>query len=81
MEARAPLKPKGMLDTVDVHPHLIPRSLCLGRKIPIGGSAHQAGTMHFGTDLAASVLSLDCRAPSSRPDGHGALRNGTCGSF
>ncbi|WP_043833733.1 GMC oxidoreductase [Muricoccus aerilatus] len=64
MEAHQRLKAKleGMLDVMDVHPHLIPRSLYLGRKIPIGGTAHQAGTMRFGTDPTTSVLDLDCRA-------------------
>jgi choline dehydrogenase-like flavoprotein len=44
------------------HPLLLERSLYLGKNIPIGGTAHQAGTCRFGTDPAASVLNLDCRA-------------------
>ena len=33
-------------------PQLIERSLYLGKDIPIGGTAHQAGTCRFGTDPA-----------------------------
>jgi choline dehydrogenase-like flavoprotein len=44
------------------HPVLLERSLYLGKDIPIGGTAHQAGTARFGTDPASSVLNLDCRA-------------------
>jgi choline dehydrogenase-like flavoprotein len=42
-------------------PKLIDRSLYLGKDIPIGGTAHQAGTCRFGTDPASSVLDLDCK--------------------
>ena len=38
------------------------RSLYLGKNIPVGGTAHQAGTLRFGTDPKSSVLDLDCRA-------------------
>jgi choline dehydrogenase-like flavoprotein len=41
---------------------LLHRSLYLGKNIPIGGTAHQAGTARFGTDPATSVLDLDCKA-------------------
>ena len=51
-----------MLGKIDAHPHLLPRSLYLGKNIPIGGTAHQAGTMRFGADPATSVLDLDCKA-------------------
>jgi choline dehydrogenase-like flavoprotein len=44
------------------HPVLLERSLYLGKGIPIGGTAHQAGTARFGADPATSVLNLDCRA-------------------
>jgi choline dehydrogenase-like flavoprotein len=44
------------------HPVLLKRGLYLGKDIPIGGTAHQAGTARFGTDPASSVLNLDCRA-------------------
>ena len=44
------------------HPVLLERSLYLGKDIPIGGTAHQAGTLRFGTDPASSVLDLTCKA-------------------
>ena len=44
------------------HPMLLDRSLYLGKGIPIGGTAHQAGTARFGTDPKSSVLNLECRA-------------------
>ena len=63
-EAHARLRHKleGLLDRIDAHPHLIGRSLYLGKNIPIGGTAHQAGTLRFGADPASSVLDLDCKA-------------------
>lgn len=63
-EAHARLrdKLKGLLGAIDAHPHLLPRSLYLGKNIPIGGTAHQAGTMRFGPGPTTSVLDLDCKA-------------------
>ncbi len=43
-------------------PFLLERDLYLGKDIPIGGTAHQAGTLRFGTDPKTSVLDLDCKA-------------------
>ena len=34
----------------------------LGQNIPIGGTAHQAGTLVFGNDPMRSVLDTDCKA-------------------
>jgi len=51
-----------LCDKMDVHPHLFDRKLYLGKDVPVGGTAHQAGTLRFGTDPATSVLDLDCRA-------------------
>ncbi|MEN0072845.1 MAG: GMC family oxidoreductase [Paracraurococcus sp.] len=64
MEAHHRLREKLRLlcDRLDIHPHLLDRRLYLGRDIPIGGTAHQAGTLRFGPDPASSVLDLDCRA-------------------
>jgi len=64
MEAHRRLRKKleGMLKAVDIHPQLIERSLYLGKDIPIGGTAHQAGTMRFGVDPQTSVLDLNCKA-------------------
>ena len=47
---------------LDVHPQLFDRSLFLGQNIPIGGTAHQAGTLVFGEDPAKSVLDIHCKA-------------------
>jgi choline dehydrogenase-like flavoprotein len=46
----------------NIHPYLFERSLYLGQNIPIGGTAHQAGTLRFGSDPAQSVLDLNCKA-------------------
>ena len=42
--------------------HLLDHSLYLHKSMPIGATAHQAGTVRFGTDPAASALDTDCRA-------------------
>jgi choline dehydrogenase-like flavoprotein len=55
-------KLKGMLNDLGLHDHLMPRSLYLGKNIPIGGTAHQAGTIRFGRDPRASALNLNCKA-------------------
>ena len=55
-------KLQGLLGALDAHPQLLERSLYLGKNVPIGGTAHQAGTMCFGSDPATSVLNLECRA-------------------
>jgi choline dehydrogenase-like flavoprotein len=64
LEAHHRLKQKleHMLHGVGSRSLLMERSLYLGKNIPIGGTAHQAGTARFGTDPATSVLDLDCRA-------------------
>ncbi|HEX4151135.1 MAG TPA: GMC family oxidoreductase [Steroidobacteraceae bacterium] len=50
------------LNGVGAHPKLLERSLYFGKQIPIGGTAHQAGTARFGLDPASSVLDTDCKA-------------------
>ncbi|MFZ0901255.1 MAG: GMC family oxidoreductase [Candidatus Sulfotelmatobacter sp.] len=55
-------KLKGMLKDLHLHDHLMSRSLYLGKKIPIGGTAHQAGTIRFGRDPRTSALDLNCKA-------------------
>ena len=64
MEAHGRLKAKleQVLGKLDAHPVLLDRSLYFGKNIPIGGTAHQAGTARFGVDPASSVLDLDCKA-------------------
>jgi choline dehydrogenase-like flavoprotein len=55
-------KLKSMLNDLDLHEHLMSRSLYLGQNIPIGGTAHQAGTVRFGPDPKTSALDLNCKA-------------------
>lgn len=55
-------KLRGVCDAVDIHPHLFDRSLYLGKDVPVGGTAHQAGTLRFGDDAATCVLDRDCKA-------------------
>lgn len=64
MEAHHRLRKKleQMLSKAGAYPVLLERKLYLSHDIPIGGTAHQAGTARFGTDPAVSVLDVDCKA-------------------
>lgn len=64
MEAHRRLraKLKHLLATIGARPVLLERRLYFGKNIPIGGTAHQAGTARFGVDPSTSVLDLDCKA-------------------
>jgi choline dehydrogenase-like flavoprotein len=42
--------------------HLLHHSIYLHKGMPIGATAHQAGTVRFGTDPADSALDVHCRA-------------------
>lgn len=55
-------KLQSMLEHLDLHPHLIPNNLYLGKHIPIAGIGHQSGTCRFGTDPKTSVLDVNCKA-------------------
>lgn len=55
-------KLRQLCDSLEIHPHLFPRDLYLGQNVPIGGTAHQSGTMRFGPDPATAVLDLSCKA-------------------
>ena len=55
-------KLRDICNMVDIKPHLFDRKLYLGKDTPIGGTAHQAGTLRFGTDPQTSVLDIDCKA-------------------
>jgi choline dehydrogenase-like flavoprotein len=55
-------KLQSMLEHLDLHPHLIPNNLYLGKHIPIAGVGHQSGTCRFGTDPKTSVLDVNCKA-------------------
>jgi len=59
--ARLTAKLKGLLSEIGLHDHLMPRSLYLGKEIPISGTAHQAGTVRFGPDPKTSALDLNCK--------------------
>jgi choline dehydrogenase-like flavoprotein len=64
LEAHHRLKKKleHILKGAGAHPVMLERSLYLGKNIPIGGTAHQAGTARFGTDPKSSVLDTQCKA-------------------
>ncbi len=64
MEAHRRLrdKLKALLSGMNAHPYLLERKLYLGKNIPIGGTAHQAGTARFGIDPKTSVLDINCKA-------------------
>jgi choline dehydrogenase-like flavoprotein len=55
-------KLQSLLEHMDMHPHLIPNNLYLGKHIPIAGVGHQSGTCRFGTDPKSSVLDVNCKA-------------------
>ena len=55
-------KLKSMLDSLDMHEHLIPRSLYMKNDVGVAGVAHQSGTCRFGTDPKTSVLDTNCKA-------------------
>jgi choline dehydrogenase-like flavoprotein len=55
-------KLKFLMEHLDMHPHLLPRELFVGQRIPLAGVAHQNGTLRFGTDPRTSVLDAHCRA-------------------
>jgi choline dehydrogenase-like flavoprotein len=59
---RLTAKLKNMLTEIGCHDQLISRELYLGKDIPIGGTAHQAGTVRFGPDPKTSALDLNCKA-------------------
>jgi choline dehydrogenase-like flavoprotein len=56
-------KLEGMLGDLGMHRHrLLDHSIYLHKGMPIGATAHQAGTVRFGTDPRASALDVNCRA-------------------
>jgi choline dehydrogenase-like flavoprotein len=55
-------KLKSMLGQLDMHEHLIPRTLYMKNDIGVAGVAHQSGTCKFGTDPKTSVLDIHCKA-------------------
>ncbi len=51
-----------LLRHLDMHPHLVPRNLFVGNRIPLAGVAHQNGTVRFGRDPKTSALDANCKA-------------------
>jgi choline dehydrogenase-like flavoprotein len=51
-----------LLQHLDMHPHLVPRNLFVGNRIPLAGVAHQNGTIRFGRDPRTSALDRNCKA-------------------
>jgi choline dehydrogenase-like flavoprotein len=42
--------------------HMIPREAYFGKRLPVGGTGHQNGTIRFGSDPQSSALDVDCRS-------------------
>jgi choline dehydrogenase-like flavoprotein len=55
-------KLESMLGDLGMEHHLLDHSLYLHKAMPIGATAHQAGTIRFGTDPATSALDPNCKA-------------------
>jgi choline dehydrogenase-like flavoprotein len=55
-------KLESMLGDLGMEQHLLDHSLYLHKAMPIGATAHQAGTIRFGTDPATSALDPNCKA-------------------
>jgi choline dehydrogenase-like flavoprotein len=55
-------KLEGLLQHLDMQPHLVPRNLFVGDRIPLAGVAHQNGTIRFGRDPQTSALDRNCKA-------------------
>jgi len=51
-----------LLQHLDMLPHLVPRNLFVGNRIPLAGVAHQNGTIRFGRDQRTSALDVNCKA-------------------
>jgi choline dehydrogenase-like flavoprotein len=53
---------QGMLGALGFEDHLLDHSIYLHKTMPIGATAHQAGTVRFGSDPASSALDPMCKA-------------------
>jgi choline dehydrogenase-like flavoprotein len=49
------------LGDLGMHGNLLHHSIYLHKGMPIGATAHQAGTVRFGADPFASALDVNCR--------------------
>jgi len=59
---RLVLKLQSLLSHINCHQALFKRSVYLNKRIPIGGTAHQVGTVRFGVDAKTSALDINCKA-------------------
>jgi choline dehydrogenase-like flavoprotein len=59
---RLTAKLKSLLKEIGCHDYLFSRSLYLNQRIPIAGTAHQCGTIRFGSDPKTSALDVNCKA-------------------
>jgi len=59
---RLTAKLKSLLNKIGCYDRLFSRSVYLSQKIPIAGTAHQVGTVRFGTDPKTSALDINCKA-------------------
>jgi len=55
-------KLKHLMNHLEPGMHLVPRNLFVGQRIPLGGVAHQNGTIRFGLDPRTSALDVNCKA-------------------
>src|SRR5947209_6270959 len=55
-------KLQGMLGELGLEEHLHHHSIYMHKGMPIGATAHQAGTVRFGTDPNSSALDVNCKA-------------------
>jgi choline dehydrogenase-like flavoprotein len=55
-------KLQSMLGDLGMEEHLHHHSIYLHKGMPIGATAHQAGTVRFGTDPTSSALDINCKA-------------------
>jgi choline dehydrogenase-like flavoprotein len=55
-------KLESMLGDLGMHEHLLDHSIYMHKAMPIGATAHQAGTVRFGSDPATSALDENCKA-------------------
>ena len=53
---------ESLMQHLDMQPHLVPRNLFVGNRIPLAGVAHQNGTIRFGIDPRSSALNTNCQA-------------------
>jgi choline dehydrogenase-like flavoprotein len=55
-------KLESMLGDLGMHANLLDHSIYMHKSMPIGATAHQAGTVRFGNDPASSALDTNCKA-------------------